>query len=76
VSLFEAHGIRTTSFRHPVLEDAFTSVAVFNSSYLNFICSQHTDIARFETYELQFLPQNILYEDSSELQFIPEKDIV
>jgi hypothetical protein len=35
VALFEAHGIRTTSFRHPVLEDAFTSVAVFTSLYLN-----------------------------------------
>jgi hypothetical protein len=35
VALFEAHGIRTTSFRHPVLEDGFTSVAVFTSSYLN-----------------------------------------
>ncbi|CAM6015069.1 unnamed protein product [Sphagnum balticum] len=34
-ALFEAHGIGTTSFRHPVLEDAFISVAVFTSSYLN-----------------------------------------
>lgn len=78
VSLFEAHGIRTTSFRHPVLEDAFTSVAVFTSSNLNPLSSvvntQTQQGLKLTSYS--FFLKNILYEDSSELQFIPEKDIV